>query len=315
MSVRAIIITGPTASGKTSCAIKLAHKLDGEIISCDSMQIYKHMDIGTAKPDEAEKEGVPHHLMDFLDPWEEYSVAQYGPDATNAILDVASRGKTPILCGGTGLYVNCLVDNIRYDTLNLDTVKEKNLTDEYTQYACENGPEALHDLLKGWDPQAASEIHYNNVKRVVRACTLYSLTEMTLAERNALSRSEPAPVDYTVYCVDRPRDELYERINLRVDIMMQQGLLDEVYRLLQICHHEGKELSKTARQAIGYKEIFEYMNPDTGKLRTEDISTVADNIKQASRRYAKRQLTWMRKPQWVNWITAEDLLKKYGISD
>ena len=315
MSVRAIIITGPTASGKTSCAIRLAHKLDGEIISCDSMQVYKYMDIGTAKPDEAEKEGVPHHLMDFLEPWEEYSVAQYGPDATRAILDVAGRGKTPILCGGTGLYVNCLVDNIRYDTLDLDSDKEKDYTEEYTRFACEKGPEALHSLLKEWDPQAASEIHYNNVKRVVRACTLYRLTGMTLARRNALSRTEPNPIDYTVYCVDRPRDELYERINLRVDIMMQQGLLEEVYRLNRICMQEGKELSKTARQAIGYKEIFEYLDPETGILPPEHIDTVADNIKQASRRYAKRQLTWMRKPQWVNWITAEDLLKKYGISD
>lgn len=315
MSIKAIVITGPTASGKTSCAIKLAHKLDGEIISCDSMQIYKYMDIGTAKPDDAEKDGVPHHLMDFLDPWEEYSVAQYGPDAQQAIMDVASRGKMPILCGGTGLYVNCLVDNIRYDTLELDPVKEKEFTDKYTQYACENGAEALHSLLKEKDPDAAMAIHYNNTKRVVRACALHSLTGMTLAQRNALSRSEPSPIEYDVYCVDRPREELYDRINLRVDIMMKQGLIEEVYRLLQICRQEGKELSKTARQAIGYKEIIERIDPNTGLLPQEEIITVSDNIKQASRRYAKRQLTWMRKPEWVNWITADKLMEKYGIND
>lgn len=315
MSVRAIVITGPTASGKTTCAIKLAHALDGEIISCDSMQIYKYMDIGTAKPDEAEKEGIKHHLMDFLEPWEEYSVAQYGPDATRTILDVASRGKTPIICGGTGLYVNCLVDNIQYDTVQADEKAQRELTDKYTDYANKNGAEALHFLLEQKDPVAAEQIHFNNLKRVVRACVLHELTGLTLAQRNSLSRTKPSPIEYTVYCVDRPRELLYDRINLRVDIMMENGLIEEAKRLLEICKSNGKELSKTAGQAIGYKEIYRYMNPETGYIKKEDLEVISGDIKQASRRYAKRQLTWMRKPEWVNMISPEALLRKYGIEE
>lgn len=315
MSVKAIVITGPTASGKTSCAIKIAHALDGEIVSCDSMQIYKYMDVGTAKPDEVEKEGIRHHLMDFLEPWEEYSVAQYGPDATGAILDIASRGKTPIICGGTGLYVNCLVDNIRYDTVKTNEEEEAALTEKYTRYAEENGAEALHRILVTKDPQAAEQIHFNNVKRVVRACVLHELTGLTLAERNSLSRTGPQLIDYKVYCVDRPREILYDRINLRVDIMMQNGLIEEAKRVLDICKAAGKELSKTARQAIGYKEIYQYMDPETGAIREEDLQLIADDIKQASRRYAKRQLTWMRKPEWVKMISPEDLLKEYNIEE
>ncbi len=311
--MKAIVITGPTASGKTACAIKLAHALDGEIISCDSMQIYKYMDIGTAKPDEAEKEGIVHHLMDFLEPWEEYSVAQYGPDATRAIMEVASRGKMPIICGGTGLYVNCLVDNIRYDMVQTDEEEEKRLTENYTEFANENGALALHLLLEQKDPVAAGQIHFNNIKRVIRACVLRDLTGLTLEERNSLSKTTPSPIEYTVYCVDRPRELLYDRINLRVDVMMRNGLLQEARKLLEICKSNGKELSKTARQAIGYKEIYKYMNLDTGEIKPEDLNTVSDDIKQASRRYAKRQLTWMRKPQWVNMISPEELLDKYGI--
>ena len=311
--MKAIVITGPTASGKTACAIKLAHALDGEIISCDSMQIYKYMDIGTAKPDEAEKEGIVHHLMDFLEPWEEYSVAQYGPDATRAIMEVASRGKMPIICGGTGLYVNCLVDNIRYDMVQTDEEEEKRLTENYTEFANANGALALHLLLEQKDPVAAGQIHFNNIKRVIRACVLRDLTGLTLEERNSLSKTTPSPIEYTVYCVDRPRELLYDRINLRVDVMMRNGLLQEARKLLEICKSNGKELSKTARQAIGYKEIYKYMNLDTGEIKPEDLNTVSDDIKQASRRYAKRQLTWMRKPQWVIMISPEELLDKYGI--
>ena len=307
MSVKALVITGPTASGKTSAAIALAHRFNGEIISADSMQIYKYMDIGTAKPDEAEKEGIPHHMLDIVEPWEEYSVAQYADDARKCIRDVAQRGKLPIIAGGTGLYINTLVENIEYSAT--PEMKHEVLA-EIENFYEQNGAEALHGLLEKEDSEAAEQIHFNNVKRVMRALGMKRSTGMTLAQRNAASKSRPKEFDFTVYAVDTPRDKLYNRINLRVDKMLEAGLLDEVKKVVDLCqkaYEQGvareKTLSKTALQAIGYKEFIDYFD---GKC---DLETAVERVKQGSRNYAKRQLTWFRKAPWVNWIGLEELTK------
>lgn len=297
MPVKALVITGPTASGKTSAAIALAHRFNGEIISADSMQIYKYMNIGTAKPTEDEKEGIPHYMLDVVEPWEEYSVAQYAEAARNCIREVSQRGKLPIVAGGTGLYINTLVENIEYSAspdINQDILAE------IESYYAENGAEALHSVLIAEDPEAAAQIHFNNVKRVVRALGMKRSTGMTLAQRNAASKASPKEFDFTVYAVDTPRDKLYERINLRVDKMMEDGLLNEVKNVMEIC---GNNFSRTALQAIGYKEFIDYFNGNC------DLETAVEKVKQGSRNYAKRQLTWFRKPSWVNWISLQELLE------
>lgn len=297
MSVKALAIAGPTASGKTSAAIALAHRYNGEIISADSMQIYKHMNIGTAKPDEAEKEGIPHYMLDVVEPWEEYSVAQYAENARACIREVIKKGKLPIVVGGTGLYINTLVENIEYSASpEMDT----EILAEIEKFYAENGAEALHSVLESEDPEAAKQIHFNNVKRVIRALGMKRTTGLTLAQRNAASKSSPKEFDFTVYAIDTPRDVLYNRINVRVDKMLEMGLLDEVKHVMALCENK---LSKTALQAIGYKEFIDYFN---GLC---DLDTAIERVKQGSRNYAKRQLTWFRKPSWVNWISLDELIK------
>lgn len=305
MPVKVLVITGPTASGKTSAAITLAKKFDGEVISADSMQIYRYMDIGTAKPDAAEQDGVPHYMLDIVAPWEEYSVAQYAVDARASIKEVARRGKLPIVTGGTGLYINTLVENIQY---NISADADENEIKSLEEYFQKNGAEALYTILKKEDPAAAEQIHFNNVKRVIRAISMKRATGMTLEERNYASRAVPSEFDFTVYAVDTPRDLLYDRINRRVDIMLEAGLVEEVKKVINLCetaynHGETQEktLSRTALQAIGYKEIISYFNKE------HDFETAVERIKQGSRNYAKRQLTWFRKPSWVNWIELEEL--------
>lgn len=296
MSVKALAIAGPTASGKTSAAIALAHRYNGEIISADSMQIYKHMNIGTAKPDEEEREGIPHYMLDVVEPWEEYSVAQYAEQARACIREVANKGKLPIVVGGTGLYINTLVDNIEYSAspeMNPDVLAEI----EY--FYAEKGAEELHLLLEKEDPEAAKQIHFNNIKRVIRALGMKRSTGLTLEQRNAVSKSSPKEFDFTVYAIDTPRNVLYNRINVRVDKMLEMGLLDEVKHVMALCENK---LSRTALQAIGYKEFIDYFNGIC------DFDTAIERVKQGSRNYAKRQLTWFRKPSWVNWISLEDLI-------
>lgn len=297
MSVKALAIAGPTASGKTSAAIALAHRYNGEIISADSMQIYKHMNIGTAKPDEAEREGIPHYMLDVVEPWEEYSVAQYAENARACIREVIKKGKLPIVVGGTGLYINTLVENIEYSSSpEMDT----EILAEIEKFYAESGAEALHSVLEKEDPEAAEQIHFNNVKRVVRALGMKRTTGLTLAQRNAASKSSPKEFDFTVYAIDTPRDVLYNRINVRVDKMLEMGLLDEVKHVMALCENK---LSKTALQAIGYKEFIDYFNGIC------DLDTAIERVKQGSRNYAKRQLTWFRKPSWVNWISLDELIK------
>lgn len=305
MPVKALVITGPTASGKTSVSIELAHKFNGEIISADSMQIYKYMDIGTAKPDAEEMDGIAHHMLDVVCPWEAYSVAQYAQAARRCIRAAAQRGKLPIITGGTGLYVNALVENIQYAaSVDLDP-------DECAELECfarENGAQALHALLQKEDPQAAEQIHFNNIKRVIRAVGLKRKTGMTLAQRNRASKSTPPELECKVYAVETDRNLLYERINQRVDRMLRAGLAEEVRRVIKMCENaythgetQQKSFGRTALQAIGYKEMIAYFHGEY------DLETAVERIKQGTRNYAKRQITWFRKPVWVNWIGLEDL--------
>ncbi|MBS5842532.1 MAG: tRNA (adenosine(37)-N6)-dimethylallyltransferase MiaA [Clostridiales bacterium] len=305
MPVKALVITGPTASGKTSAAIELAHKFNGEVISADSMQIYKYMDIGTAKPNIKEMDGIPHYMLDVVFPWEEYSVAQYAETARRCIRETAQRGKLPIITGGTGMYINTLVENIQYSaSVDLDAEEIA----ELESYARETGAEALHDILRKEDPEAAEQIHFNNIKRVIRAVGLKRKTGMTLAERNRASKATAPEIECTVYALEMDRDILYERINRRVDQMLQNGLEEEVRHVIKMCENaythgetQQKSLSKTALQAIGYKEMIGWFCGE------HDFATAVERIKQGTRNYAKRQITWFRKPAWVNWIGLEDL--------
>lgn len=291
------VIAGPTASGKTELSIRLAQKLDGEIVSADSMQLYRYMDIGTAKPTEAERAGIPHHMLDLLLPCEEYSVAQYAEAARACIRDILARGRQPVVVGGTGQYINALVDNIRYD----ETEPDPALCAELEAYVRENGAQALHMRLREADPAAAEAIHVNNVKRVLRALAMTLSGGGTLQERNERSRSAPPEFAWTVYALDLPRQALYDRIDRRVDRMMRDGLADEVRAISEM------GMGRTARQAIGYKEILDTF---TGARSLEEA---VDAIKQGSRHYAKRQITWFRKPAWVQWREAEDIRRYYGL--
>lgn len=289
--LKAIIITGPTASGKTSLSIKLAQKIDGEIISADSMQIYKSMDIGTAKPTEEEMQGIPHHLIDIIEPTQEFNVVLYSEMAKNCIKEIASRGKIPIITGGTGLYINTLLYNIDFT----QTQEDAELREELTKQAEEKGNQYIHEILKSMDPKAAEQIHPNNLKRVIRAIEVYKLTGIARDVHMENSRRKKSEIEYTVIGLELNRTWLYERINMRVDNMISDGLIEEVRRLQE----QYPSLSKTAIQAIGYKEIFAYLNNESTK------EEAVEQIKKNSRNYAKRQMTWLKRIQEINWLQVE----------
>ena len=282
-----ICVAGPTASGKTSYAIQLAKKLDGEVVSCDSMQIYKYMNIGTAKPTKEEMEGIPHHMMDFVDPRENYSVAEYVKDANECIADIIRRGKMPIVCGGTGLYMDSLVCGIEFQEEKFD----EEYRAELTAFAEKEGVVALHKILEEADVEVAEKIHPNNVKRVIRALEIIKSTGLTKTEADRRAVKEPA-YDAEIFGLDMDREILYGRINRRVDIMMEQGLLAEAENLLKM----GIPKDSTAMQAIGYKELVAFFD---GKCSLEEAIEI---IKRESRRYAKRQLTWFRRNSGIKWI-------------
>ena len=287
-----LCIAGPTASGKTSLAVEAAQLLGGEIISADSMQIYKYMDIGTAKPTAAEQGGIPHHLIDFLEPSEEYSVVQYVEAAKALITDISHRGRVPIIAGGTGQYISALVDNLDFDRSEPDPA----IKAEVEAQLAERGRDHIHARLAELDPEAAEQIHPNNVKRVVRALEMRLTTGLTLTERNANSRQRPVFARYSVFGIDVDRAELYARIDRRVDAMIAAGLEAEARFVATL--HPGR----TASQAIGYKEFAPYFAGEA------TLGEVTELIKKNSRNYAKRQLTWFRRPDWVNWRTADDIL-------
>ena len=282
-----ICVVGPTASGKTGYAISLAKKMNGEVVSCDSMQIYQQMTIGTAKPTKEEMQGIPHHMMDIVSPKTNYSVAEFVTDAKRSIDDILARGKVPILCGGTGLYIDSLLNGICFD----DDVCDEVYRDELKVLAEQEGNEAVHALLREADPKAAEEIHPNNVKRVIRTLEIIKTTGKTKEEYDRDSRGEPC-YDTTIYGMEWEREELYRRIDLRVDTMIEQGLVEEVKSLLNY----GIPKDSTAMQAIGYKELIAYLEGDCTLEKAIEI------IKRETRRYAKRQLTWFRRNKDIIWV-------------
>ena len=282
-----LVIVGPTASGKTGLAIDLAQALGGEVISADSMQIYKKMDIATAKPTPQEQDGIPHHLINLLEPGEDFSVAQYTDLAHKVIQQVYHQGKIPILAGGTGLYIQAVVDNIVFSPApSLPKLRE-----ELRQIAQEKGNEAVWKQLRQLDPEAAAALHPNNLGRVIRAIELCRATGLTIAEHVRHSRKMPSPYDPCLIGLDyQNRQALYARINQRVEQMLQKGLVEEAKQLL------SGPLAGTAAQAIGYKELQGYFS---GDITLEDA---VENIKRETRRYAKRQLSWFRRDKRIHWL-------------
>lgn len=287
MKPKVIVICGPTASGKTSLSIELAKKVNGEIVSADSMQIYKDMNIGTAKPTKEEMQGIKHYLIDFVSPEERYSVAQYKQDAKKAIREIISNGKMPIVVGGTGLYVDSLIYEIEYNDIKLDENYRKKLE----QLAEEQGLEKLYKKALEIDPVAMEKISENDKKRIIRVLEIYKATGKTKTQQEEESRRKPVEYDYKVFAINWNREVLYERINKRVDIMIGQGLIEEVKNIMQ----KYKKFP-TAMQGLGYKEVVDYLNG----VYTED--EMIEKIKMETRRYAKRQLTWFRKNRQTIWI-------------
>ena len=286
-----IVVVGPTASGKTALGIHLAEKFCGEVVSGDSMQIYKDMDIATAKPTKDEMKNIKHHLIGFVNPEDEYSVASFCNDASSAVKEIVSSGKLPFLVGGTGLYIDSFINNITFfENANSSEVRNA-LYKELEEY----GIEKLYDELLSVDSEAAKNIHPNNEVRVIRALEIYRLTGETLTEQN--KRSHEIESEYEPLYIGisyRNRDILYERINKRVDIMFENGLLDEALEFYK------KYASKTAVNAIGYKELKPYIDGE------KSLEECVEHLKQSTRRYAKRQLTWFKKNERINWIYPDD---------
>ena len=289
---KVIVICGPTASGKTALSIQLAQKINGEIISSDSMQIYKNMNIGTAKPDQQEMQGIKHYLLDFVEPNQRYSVADYKKDAENAIEDILQKGKVPIIVGGTGLYVDSLIYGIEYPNIEFD----ENYRKELERRVEKEGLEKLYEEARKIDPQAMEKISRNDQKRILRVLEIYNATGKTKTEQEIESRKNEVKYDYRVFAINMDREKLYDRINKRVDIMIQKGLIEEVENLLKKYNE-----FPTAMQGLGYKEVVEYIQ---GKVLKEDM---IENIKRESRRYAKRQITWFKKNKQTIWIGPNDL--------
>lgn len=293
MNNKILIVAGPTAVGKTSLSIKLAKALDGEIISTDSMQIYKYMDIGSAKIGRAEMDGVMHHMIDIVDPKDPFSVADYKEKADKAIKDILNRNKLPILVGGTGLYINALTCNMNFTEAD----KDENYRNELESLAEEKGNEFIHNMLKDIDPVSYNEIHYNNRKRVIRALEVYKLTNKPFSSFNLGEDIYNGPYEVKYYVLDMNREALYDRINLRVDIMMKNGLLDECIKLRE----KGYNSSMQSMQGIGYKEMFYYLD---NKITLDEA---VEMIKKGSRNYAKRQLTWFRRDPRAIFINKDNL--------
>lgn len=287
-----IFVAGPTASGKTRLAVELAKLYNGEIVSADSMQIYKGLSVATAKPTADEMQGIPHHLVDFLEPEQPFSVADYVKLAKERIDDIRSRGRFPIVCGGTGLYISSLVDNISFD----DTVGDPEIRNEFKQYAEVNGNHALWEQLEQADPDTAAAVHENNLSRVIRALEVFKLTGIPLSVHKINSRKDPSPYDACIIGIGfMDRQVLYDRINGRVDEMVRNGLVEETRAFYD------KYSPTTAYQAIGYKELIPYFK---GEMCIQDA---IDKIKLETRHYAKRQLTWFRRVDGIRWVYADEI--------
>ena len=298
--IKLLVITGPTASGKTGLGVALAEKLDGEIISADSMQIYRGMEIGTAAATEEERRGIPHYMIACKDPAEEYSVSAYRQEAEGIIKDIARRGKLPIVVGGTGMYIDALLYDMNYTSAG----KNEELRREFAAFAEENGTQALHDRLRQVDPESAEKLHKNDVKRIIRALEIFYLSGSSKSSQRQEIKIKPylSPVIISLECSDR--QYLYDRIDRRVDSMMQQGLPDEVRALLEA----GVPADAQSMKAIGYRQLVPCL------MGEADLGQAVEQIKKESRHYAKRQLTWMRRRDCLRLDiagkTAEQLLSE-----
>ena len=283
-----ICIAGPTASGKTALAATLAKELNGEVVSCDSMQVYRRMDIGTAKPTLEEMQGIPHHMIDVAEPWEDFSVSRYCEMAAPIVDDIISRGKIAVIAGGTGLYMDALIRGNAFAPFPATGVRER-----LEAQADAEGMEAMLSRLRAVDPDAARRLHLSDRKRILRALEVYLETGETITEHNRKTQAVPPRYSPLWLGLDfARRGELYRRIDLRVGLMLQQGLVEEIRGLLA----EGIPEKATAMQAIGYKEFVDALD---GRCTIEEA---ADQVRQSSRRYAKRQLTWFRRNKAIHWL-------------
>ncbi len=289
-----IVIAGPTASGKTALSVEVASLLNTEIVSADSMQIYQHMNIGTAKVSEEEKRGIVHHMIDIASPFENYNVSQYVQDASACVDAIHKKGKIPVIAGGTGLYINSLIYGYDLAPIPGDEAVRQELTDLYE----EKGGEYLLEELRKIDPKTAARLHPNNARRLIRALEVYRICGTTISQQEERTKNAPKPYDIHFFVLNTERDLLYRRINQRVDRMLEKGLMEEVKQLLNM----GVPKTNTAMQAIGYKEIIEYLD---GYLTFDEA---IEKLKQESRRYAKRQLTWFRRNEEAVWLEATSSL-------
>ena len=296
-----VIIAGPTASGKSAAAVEHALRMNGEVISADSMQIYRGMDIGTAKVTKEEMRGVRHYLIDCADPDENYNVVLFQQKAREAVQEAVSAQKLPILCGGTGFYIQALLYDIDFTEMEENT----SLRSRYEALADEKGPEALHRILKEKDPASAAAIHPNNVKRVIRALEFAQESGGSIAAHNLAQRERGSAYNSVFFVLTMDRQKLYERIDRRVDLMMEQGLLDEVTRLRDI----GIARDSTAMQGIGYKQIYSYLEGDWS------LEEAVRLIKRDTRHFAKRQLTWFRREKDVIWVDIDQFDTKEALYD
>ena len=283
-----LILTGPTAVGKTECSLSLAKALNGEIINADSMQVYRGMDIGTAKLPEKEREGIPHHLIDICDPTESYDVVRFQSEAKRCIDEIRKRGHLPILVGGTGFYIQAVVYGVDFSDEEPDT----DLRKELQAIAIKQGAQALHDKLAELDPASAKKIHPNNVKRVIRAIEFFRQTGQPISEHNEIERAKESPYRFLYAVLTLPREILYERIDVRVDAMLSDGLVDEVRGLLK----RGLAPGLTAMQGLGYKEIAAYLRGET------DLEEAVRILKRDTRHFAKRQMTWYKREKEVTFF-------------
>ena len=284
------VIGGPTASGKSKLAVELAKKVNGEIISADSMQIYKEMNIGTAKVNKEEMQGVQHYLVDFVSPDERYSVSNFKKDAEKAIEEILAKGKTPIVVGGTGLYIDSLIYGIEFQNEEVDLEYREKLN----KIADEKGLESLYKKAQEIDPEAMKKISINDRKRIIRVLEIYHKTGKTKTEQELQSRKNEVKYEYKVFAITMDREKLYERIEKRIDFMIEQGLIEEVKQILEKYH-----TFPTAMQGLGYKEVVEYLE---GSCTKEEM---IEKIKKETRHYAKRQLTWFRKNKETIWLDGE----------
>ena len=287
-----IILTGPTAVGKTALSLSLAERVNGEIISADSMQVYRGMDIGSAKIMPEEQKGIPHHLIDVLDPDEEFHVVRFVQMAKEAMEDIRSRGKVPILTGGTGFYIQAML----YDIDFTESGEDDSYRRELETYAKEQGAEKLHEKLKEVDPISAEKIHANNVKRVIRALEYYRQTGKPISQHNEEQRQKESPYNLAYFALNDERTRLYERIDARIDQMLADGLIDEVKTLKKMGYHKGM----VSMQGLGYKEILSYLD---GTWSLEEAIYV---LKRDTRHFAKRQITWFKRERQVEWFDKQD---------